>query len=177
MLLQFLKIEVIHFQTQKSNSLISSVSWRAVSFIKEPPVCWYIPKLIECQGINDSYWKEEVLPQKAFDILQNRCGGWGEGVSQYIRGLVKTQAVLVNYNSFLGFGPEELRDWQQPQYLLQNPYNYGFMGLFGFQCQIWKFVKRRRHYDMHGVFTLLVVYCIQVLKCRMHIDSPRFAFL
>ena len=103
MLLQFLKIEVIHFQTQKSNSLISSVSWRAVSFIIEPPVCWYIPKLTECQGINDSYWKEEVLPQKAFDILQNRCGGWGEGVSQYTRGLVKSQSVLVNYNSFLGF--------------------------------------------------------------------------
>ena len=57
----------------------------------------------KCQGINDSYWKEEVLPQKAFDILQNRCGGWGEGVSQYIRGLVKTQSVLVNYNSFLWF--------------------------------------------------------------------------
>ena len=31
--------------------------------------------------------------------------------------------------------------------------------------------KRRRHYDMHGVFTLLVVYCIQVLKSGMHIDS------
>lgn len=36
--------------------------------------------------MNDSYWKEEVLPQKAFEILQNRCGGWGEGVSQYTRG-------------------------------------------------------------------------------------------
>ena len=76
--------------------------------------------------------------------MQNRCGGWGEGVSQYIRGLVKTQSVLVNYNSFLGFEPEELRDWQQPQYLLQNPYNYEFMGLFGFQCQIWKFVQKKK---------------------------------
>ena len=40
------------------------------------------------------------------------------------------------------FDSEELRGWQQTQYLLQNPY-------------------------MNGVFTLLVVYCIQVLKCRM----------
>ena len=35
-------------------------------------------------------------------------GWWGEGVSQYIRGLVKTQSVLVNYNSFLGFQELEI---------------------------------------------------------------------
>ena len=35
-------------------------------------------------------------------------GGWGEGVSQYVRGLVKTQSVLVNYNSFLGFQDLEI---------------------------------------------------------------------
>ena len=40
------------------------------------------------------------------------------------------------------FDSEELRGWQQKQYLPQNP-------------------------NMHGAFTLLVVYCIQVLKCRM----------
>ena len=48
------------------------------------------------------------MPQKAFDILQNRCGGGGEGLSQYIRGLVKSQSVLVNYNSFLGFQELEI---------------------------------------------------------------------
>ena len=42
------------------------------------------------------------------------------------------------------FDPEELRDWQQTQYLLRNPYNYGFMGLSGFQCQIWKFVQKKK---------------------------------
>ena len=42
------------------------------------------------------------------------------------------------------FGPEELRDWQQTQYFLRNPYNYGFMGLSGFQCEIWKFVQKEK---------------------------------
>ena len=54
------------------------------------------------------------------------------------------------------------------------------MGLWvylGFNVRSGSLFKRRRHYDMHGVFTLLVVHCIQVLKCRMHIDSPLFAFL
>ena len=58
--------------------------------------------------LKTSNWKEEVLPQKAFVLLQNRCGGWGEGLSQYIRGLVKTQSVLVNYNSYLWFQELEI---------------------------------------------------------------------
>ena len=48
------------------------------------------------------------------------------------------------------------------------------MGLWvylGFNVRSGSLFKRRRHYDMHGVFTLLVVYCIQVLKSGMHIDS------
>lgn len=54
------------------------------------------------------------------------------------------------------------------------------MGLWvylGFNVRSGSLFKRRRHNDMHGVFTLLVVYCIQVLKRRMHIDSSLFALV
>ena len=54
------------------------------------------------------------------------------------------------------------------------------MGLWiylGFNVKSGRLLKRRRHYDVHGIFTLLVVYCIQVLKSGMHIDSPLFAFV
>ena len=52
----------------------------------------------------------------------------------------------------------------------------GFWVYLGFIVRSGSLFKRRRH-DMHGVFTLLVVYCIQVLKSGMDIDSSPFAFV
>ena len=53
----------------------------------------------------------------------------------------------------------------------------GLLVYLGFNVRSGSLFKRRRNYDMHGVFTLLVVYCIQVLKSGMDIDSPLFAFV
>ena len=91
---------------------------------------------------------------------------------QYLKPAHLLQIWIWNIDPFR-FGPEELRGWQQTQYFLWNPCNYGFMGLFGFQCQIWKFIQKKKtlryawriYTSCCTVFKCLSTECILTRRC------------
>ena len=97
---------------------------------------------------------------------------------QYLKPAHLLQIWIWNIDPFR-FDPEELRGWQQTQYFLWNPYNYGFMGLSGFQCQIWKFVQKKKtlRYAWRIYTSCCLLYSSTQCKCGMHIDSSLFAFV